>query len=716
MVESKTRSDYGATTAAAEPLEQRVLVVAPFGCDGAVVRAALSEAGIACVSCACIDEVCSEISRGAAALLLAEEAFSGEGRRRLADTLADQPAWSDLPVIVLISPNTRGHEMSPSGRNIEGTAHVTLLERPMRRPTLVSAVQTAIGARQHQYRLRDELVAQRKIEAALRESSQRLSMAQQAGGVGVFDWDLRTQRVVWSAEMERLFGIPAGSYGGDYASWAKNLDPDDLERLESLFAEWMAGDKPEESWEYRFVRSDGEERWMSGRARLVRDPSGVPVRMVGTNVDITGRNRYEAALQTLNATLEEQVKSRTEVAERRARDLRRLASQLSEAEHNERKRIAGVLHDELQQSILAAKLRVQAVARNHATVNREAIEQVDALLAQCLKTSRNLSTELSPPVLHHGNLADALTWLGDWSCERHGMSVTVSVCEELPRAPEYLRVFLFHSVRELLLNTLKHAREPSARIDLRKENEFLAVQVEDEGKDFDPEDVRETLRSPKGFGLFNIRERLRALGGRLEISATPEGGARFRLLVPMERISEPAAETIQAVPGIGGFQASVVEQTGESDRIQILVVDDHQVVRHSFIGLLNAQPDIAVIGEAADGVEAVQQVEQLRPDVVLMDAQLPAMDGAQATLRIKERHPEIGIVGISAHELEHVRSAMLRAGAAVFLSKDVAVEELIEAVRAAVESNDGTEVGAGRPESTSSQRVPAEPRPPAAPE
>lgn len=716
MVESKTRADYGAATAAAEPLEQRVLVLAPFGSDAAVVRAALSEAGIACVSCSCMDEVCSEVSRGAAALLLAEEAFSGEGRSRLADTLADQPAWSDLPVVVLISPDRHMNETSDAARSVEGTAHLTLLERPMRRLTLVSAVRTAVRARRHQYRLRDEIIAQRRIEAALRESSQRLSMAQRAGRVGVFDWDLSTQRVVWSAELEKMCGIPAGSFGGDYESWARNVHPDDVERLEPLFAEWFVGDKPEENWEYRYFRSDGEERWMSVRAQLVRNPSGEPVRMIGTNVDVTERKRSESALMSLNETLEEQVKLRTELSERRARDLRRLAAQLSEAEHNERKRIAGVLHDELQQSILAARLRVQAVARAQSEIDPKAIAQVDELLAQCLKTSRNLSTELSPPVLRYGNLRDALIWLSEWSGERHGMSVTVTADENTPCAAEYLRVFLFQSVRELLLNALKHTKKHNARIDLRKEGDFLVVQVEDDGEDFDPEAVRETLKRPQGFGLFNIRERVRALEGRLEIAATPEGGARFKLLVSMERVREAAVETIQAGPDTSGFQVSVVEQTGESDKIQVVVVDDHQVVRHSFIGLLNSQPDLSVIGEAADGVEAVQQAERLRPDVVLMDAQLPEMDGAQATLRIKERHPEIKVVGISAHALEHVRSAMLRAGVEVFVSKDVPAEELIEAVRGAAERSQGAEADAGKPGSTSKQTVSAEVRQPAAPE
>jgi len=115
--------------------------------------------------------------------------------------------------------------------------------------------------------------------------------------------------------------------------------------------------------------------------------------------------------------------------------------------------------------------------------------------------------------------------------------------------------------------------------------------------------------------------------------------------------------------------------------VRVLVVDDHKVVRAGFVSLLGRESDFSVVGEAADGRQAVEQAETLRPDVVVMDVQMPVMDGVEATRRIKARLPNVLSVGLSLHEEEVVSRAMIQAGAAAFLSKNGPAEELIEVIR-----------------------------------
>jgi PAS domain S-box-containing protein len=132
---------------------------------------------------------------------------------------------------------------------------------------------------------------------ARKQAEERLRLAQRAGRVGVFDWNLETGGAVWTPELEALFGIPEGSFEGNYNDWARRVHPEDLEQLASFFQEWMHSDRLEESWEYRFFREDGEVRWMEAKATIIRGPEGQPLRMIGTNLDINERKQAEESLK-----------------------------------------------------------------------------------------------------------------------------------------------------------------------------------------------------------------------------------------------------------------------------------------------------------------------------------------------------------------------------------------------------------------------------------
>ena len=112
----------------------------------------------------------------------------------------------------------------------------------------------------------------------------------------------------------------------------------------------------------------------------------------------------------------------------------------------------------------------------------------------------------------------------------------------------------------------------------------------------------------------------------------------------------------------------------------MLFVDDHHVMRKGLIRLMNGQPVIQVVGEAANGQEAIEKVRQLRPDVVVMDVSMPVMDGIEATRRIKAEMPHVRVIGLSMHDDEKVARSMGEAGAEAFLSKTVSLAELLKAI------------------------------------
>ena len=115
--------------------------------------------------------------------------------------------------------------------------------------------------------------------------------------------------------------------------------------------------------------------------------------------------------------------------------------------------------------------------------------------------------------------------------------------------------------------------------------------------------------------------------------------------------------------------------------IRILIVDDFEHVRQSLGNILQYSKELRVIGEASNGLEAIEAVEALKPDVVLMDLEMPVMGGLEATRRIKEEQPEIGIVIVSIHGSQDDRERAIRAGSDAFVEKEAPTEQLIAAIR-----------------------------------
>ena len=158
------------TEGGSEQLEQRVLVVAPTGKDAQLTQSVLQRAGVSCACCSTLTQVCKELEFGAGALVLAEEAISPHTKQSLADWLAAQPPWSDLPILILARAGARAAAVAQA---MDLLGNVTVIERPVRVAALVSAVQTSLRARGRQYLTREHIVERERAEAELRVNNQR---------------------------------------------------------------------------------------------------------------------------------------------------------------------------------------------------------------------------------------------------------------------------------------------------------------------------------------------------------------------------------------------------------------------------------------------------------------------------------------------------------------------------------------------------------------
>jgi len=409
--------------------------------------------------------------------------------------------------------------------------------------------------------------------------------------------------------------------------------------------------------------------------------------------ELIERQQVEQRLRELADTLEERVNERTQQLSTTYDRLRALATDLTVAEQSARRKLATELHDYLAQLLVVTRMKVgQLLKQDYDVEVRKIVEDVDKLLHQSLDYTRSLVSELTPQALYERGLGAALKWLGDQMRRQQILDVEVSLGVHDLQLPEADAVLLFQSVRELLFNVLKHGQTDRAAVSMTYAQNVLTLTVSDHGCGFDLEKLRND-RSDR-FGLFSICERMIDMGGGFDLQSEPGKGTVASLHLPCTSldagIEAPATEREQSAASegaVGGEQChsclSVdnLSDGNASTAVRILIVDDHELVREGVRCLLNEYSDLAVVGQASTGQEALQLVGTLRPDVVIMDMQMPGWNGAETTRRILKEHPLIKVIGLSVQTDPHVAQSMLEAGAAVFLPKESINTDLYAAVR-----------------------------------
>jgi len=405
----------------------------------------------------------------------------------------------------------------------------------------------------------------------------------------------------------------------------------------------------------------------------------------------------EERLRILAGKLEQRVGERTSELVKSQERLRALASELNRTEQRERKRIATELHDYLAQLLALAIMRLSQVKqkRELSPVSNDLLNKVQELLVEGLNYTRTLVADLTPPMLHDFGLPSALNWLAE-QMRRHQLTVTVETPHETdPKLPEEQSLLLFQSIRELLINASKHSGAKEATVSLSQCDGELRIEVRDRGKGFDVP-TKNGVGDSASFGLFSIRERMQTLGGSLELESEIGIGTKATLVLPLggeqvtslesnvlrSGLSESATDPQPSVSSVGPGNQEFATQTTSQQSIRVLLVDDHAMVRQGLRSLLDSYPDIEVAGEASNGEEALACVATYQPAIVVMDINMPKMNGIEATAAIRARYPETIVIGLSVQTGGEMQQAMLKAGAATLLNKEAAVEQLYQTIQA----------------------------------
>ncbi|MGZ8381562.1 MAG: PAS domain S-box protein, partial [Nitrospira sp.] len=538
-------------------------------------------------------------------------------------------------------------------------------------------------------------------EAALRESEARFRNVFEHAATGIAIANLDGNFVQCNPAFCAMLGYTEDELR--HVHFSKLVHAEDRGANVEKSLKLIAEEFPHYEIENRYVHKNGELVWVRKFISLARDHKRRAKYVLVLVTDITQRLNAEQALraaqgrlQRWNQDLEQAVNVKTAELTQSEERLRALTTELNLAEQRERKRLATELHDHLQQMLVLGKLTLGAGKR--LTVELPAVEKImketDDVFSDALTYTRTLVSELSPTVLHMHGLAAGLKWLGE-HMKRHDQAVTVNVPDSEGRQlPEDQVLLLFQSARELLINSSKHAGTGEATVSMEHRDGNLSITVSDNGAGFDPAAIGTPSSSgiSSRFGLFSVQERMKALGGSFTVQSAPGQGTTATLTLPLGGGAAARSEDSGLAPlSRSGLRTELSESDGSALKAQdsarqkdatvrVLLVDDHAMVRQGLRAVLDAYADLHVVGEAQDGAEAVKLAEELGPQVVVMDINMPRMNGIEATTQIKARWPETRVIGISVNTGDGNSAAMKRAGAAIVLPKDTAVDQLHDAI------------------------------------
>lgn len=252
--------------------------------------------------------------------------------------------------------------------------------------------------------------------------------------------------------------------------------------------------------------------------------------IAGTTRDVTERKKIEEELRGWTKHLEERVSERTHLLEEQAIRLQHLAIELTHVEQNERKRLAALLHDHIQQLLVATKLRLNLLERK-SNCDKKEINEATTFVDEAYEASRSLTAQLSPPVLYEEGLGAALAVLAKKVEGQYRIKVNIEIDRSAEPSEDFVKIMIYQCVQELLFNVVKYAKVSECFLSMKKfSNKSIVVSVIDKGVGFNPSQINGKVDG--GFGLFSIRERVKVFDGEFRILSSPGKGTESTIIIP----------------------------------------------------------------------------------------------------------------------------------------------------------------------------------------
>ena len=374
--------------------------------------------------------------------------------------------------------------------------------------------------------------------------------------------------------------------------------------------------------------------------------------------------------------------------------LRQLSARLLQLQDEERRHIARDLHDITGQKLAFQSMALSALQTKQCPTldaeSQQALSESLILNKEISAEIRTLSYLLHPPLLDELGLSSAARWYVAGFTKRTGIPIDIDVPREIKRLSPDAEVAIFRVLQESLTNVHRYANTPRARLRIRTTEDDIKVEIEDYGKGIQATRSKSAQESVErlGVGIQGMTERIRQLGGRLEITSRPKRGTLVTATIPFGgRQVEVPASPIASTALASTFSADRPLATHLHQRQQVLIADDHEMLRRGVRNTLQTEPDLEICGEAVDGQDAIDKARELHPDLVILDINMPVLNGLVAVRQILRYCPTTKIVIFSVHDSDQTKQEIIAAGAHGFVSKGKDSHDLLRVVRDVLKRN-----------------------------
>ncbi len=517
------------------------------------------------------------------------------------------------------------------------------------------------------------------IEETLKDSEKRFAIAIEGTQDGIFDWDIRTNTVFYSQRFFEMLGYPGRDVNGTYDDFKQYLHPDDAKNVENYIKQYLDGAFPEYVQEFRMKHKSGRWIWIQSRAKVLMDRKGEPYRMVGAHTDITHLIKAQEKLEAEKEEAESANRAKSDFLAHMSHEIRTPLTAISGIAEIMQKRQNKL--DESQKQLVSTLNSSSSALK----------DLVNDILDFSKIESREL--ELDEELFLLEDLIHEVISMMSLRANEKGISFLFDY-NEVKNAEFYGDK---KRVRQILSNLIGNAVKftdtggvtVKAFFEDRKGGDFLRVDVTDTGigiasEDFDLifERFKQADSSVSrkyggtGLGLPISKNLAELMDGDIFLSSQAKKGSTFSLILP-QKVAHEGAKRMDQTELTNKLNDKI--QAFIHDECKVLIVEDYEgnvVVLSSFLEDIGLEYEIA-----RTGLEAVNAWKTAHYDVILMDVQMPEMDGFAATSEIRRIEEEQSldrtpIIGMTAHALVGDKSKCIEAGMDAYLSKPIVENDL----------------------------------------
>ena len=362
--------------------------------------------------------------------------------------------------------------------------------------------------------LQGEIAERRETECELLKSQERNALVAIGANDGIWDWDIGSGRVYFSARWKSMFGYEEYEISNSIDEWKKRIHPEDYDSVMTALDAHLMGDSSLFKVEYRMCHKDGSYRWISTRGASFRDIRRKSYRLAGSHTDITEKKQAEEKLLASHESL------------------RNLSSHLESLMEKERKIISREIHDEVGQLLAALKIDVSWLANrlpDDKPALAEKAREMAELIDVTVETVQRIATELRPQLLYDLGLSTAMEWHANEFRKRTGIECNLSLTIGRLKLDPARSTALYKIYKEALTNVMRHAKATRVDVSLKKKKKGIMLQVKDNGRGIRDAEIND----PKSVGLIGINERAHLWGGETHISGIADEGTILTVIIPV---------------------------------------------------------------------------------------------------------------------------------------------------------------------------------------